>query len=241
MINLGKLQPDLAPFFPYSIDYNAHLFPDVQGRLALDVLLLALFAIPHSIFARNFVKHYVWHVIPPSYYRTFYVFKSSACLHLLLKFWQPLDDTPLWDMSSNPNVMLTLYGFGWIWLVTSTFALDHFELFGLKDGLGVDLMSALGFGHPTNELIERAHYKLCRHPIMLGFFVMFFAVPVMTATHLAFSAACSIYILLAVQFLEEPDLVSAFGDTYTDYQRRVPMYCPFTGGSSSPKPPSKSD
>ena len=135
-------------------------------------------------------------------------------------------ETKLWDASNAPGIILIVYGLGWFWLVTSTFALDHFELFGLKDGLGVDLMSYLGFASSTDSLIERAHYTTCRHPIMLGFFVMFFAVPVMTLNHLFFSICCTTYILLAVKFLEEPDLQVMFGGKYDNYKQRVPMYCP---------------
>lgn len=226
MINLPQLMPSLTPLFPYSIDFNPHLFPDQMTRLLVNIGLLGLFAIPHSIFARQYVKN-IFPFLNKSYYRSFYVFKSSACLHLILKYWQPLDiETKLWDTSNAPGIMLMVYGLGWFWLVTSTFALDHFELFGLKDGLGIDVMSSLGFASSTDALIERAHYTACRHPIMLGFFTMFFAVPVMTINHLFFSVCCTTYILLAVKFLEEPDLQTMFGGKYDNYKQRVPMYCP---------------
>jgi len=89
-------------------------------------------------------------------------------------------------------------------------------------------MSSLGFGVQENKLTQRAHYSLCRHPIMLGFFVMFFAVPTMTVTHLVFSVACTVYILVAVSLLEEPDLEEELGREYADYKARVPnMYCHF--------------
>jgi protein-S-isoprenylcysteine O-methyltransferase Ste14 len=235
MVNLPQILPWVSDtWFPYSMDHNAALFGDLQTRVLVNVALLGLFAIPHSIFARPSVKRSM--PIAPQVYRSFYVFKSSACLHLLLKFWQPLDSQALWDFSEDPRIPLVLYSAGWLWLVTSTFALDHFELFGLKDGLGVDFMNKLGFGSDADtKLTERLHYKLCRHPIMLGFFVMFFAVPTMTITHLVFSSACTAYILLAVKFLEEPDLQAEIGDAYSDYKERVPMYCPFMGGSGPAK------
>jgi len=238
MINfdIGSLAPGLSPYFPfYSIDANPPIagWEDQQSRLLVNVALLGLFAIPHSIFARSAVKDTF--AVLGSMYRPFYTFKSAACLHLLIKFWQPVDDTVLWDFSAGPchDALLAGYVLGWVWLVTTTFSLDHFELFGLKDGLGIDFMGKLGYGNADGKLVERAHYTLCRHPIMLGFFIMFFVVPTMTVTHMFFSVACTAYIHLAVTFLEEPDLEKALGGQYRDYQQRVPMYCPFFSKSGS--------
>jgi len=244
MINLSSLMPAVAPYFPYSIDNNPVIFQEFSYRLALNAGLLSLFAVPHSFFARPAVKN----ALPMGkLYRSLYVAKSAACLHLLIKFWQPLDARTLWDFKqtgssggsigvcSLHSASLAVYAFGWVWLVTSTFALDHLELFGLKDGFGVDIMRYLGVGLEDGKLVERAHYRLCRHPIVTGFFVMFFSVPTMTLTHLFFSGACTAYILLAVSLLEEPDLVASFGDEYRDYRHRVPMYCPFTGRGGSMK------
>lgn len=239
MINLRDLVPAVKPFFLFSIDSNPYFAVDGSlNKFLLDVVLAGLFAIPHSIFARPAVKKLF---NAGNAYRPFYVFKSALCLHILMYFWQPISDKVLWN--APPKVALGIYFLGWFWLVTSTFAIDHFELFGLKQGLGVDIYGKLGFG-VGDGLVERLHYKLVRHPIMLGFFVMFFVVPTMTATHLFFSTACTAYILLAVAFLEEPDLVSALGNSYKDYQKRVPMYCPFTGGktaSAKKQEPPKSD
>ena len=162
MVNLSHSYPELAAFFPYNIDYNSSLHEDFNMRLALNAALLAVFAVPHSIFARQAVKARIG---IPSVYRSLYVFKSAASLHLLLKFWQPLDETKLWEMS-DPRFALAGYSIGWLWLVTSTFALDHTELFGLKDAFGVDFMGIVGLGLEDGRLAERAHYSLCRHPIM---------------------------------------------------------------------------
>jgi F0F1-type ATP synthase membrane subunit c/vacuolar-type H+-ATPase subunit K len=239
MINLRHLAPSVANAFPYAIDYNTAAFASVGGRVVVDFALLALFAVPHSAFACDRVKREMQrHYIRPAYYRAFYVFKSSACLHLLLKYWQPIDDAALWgDAGAVAGagvaraaviVPLAVYAAGWLWLVTATFALDHFELFGLKDGLGVDFMANIGYGVADGTLVERGHYALCRHPIMSGLFAMLFAVPVMTVTHAVFSFGCATYILLAVQLLEEPRLRASFGTEYASYSERVPAYCPFT-------------
>ena len=119
----------------------------------------------------------------------------------------------VWDLPVK--YMLPVYGSGFLWLLTSTFALDHFDLFGIKQGTGVDIMKKLGLG--LNGYCNRAHYKLCRHPIMLGFFIMFLGVPKMTYNHMFFSASCIAYILLAVYCFEEPDLCKEFGDDYLEY------------------------
>jgi protein-S-isoprenylcysteine O-methyltransferase Ste14 len=237
MINLGQLIPDLAGFFPYSIDSNTWLFPEQSMRIAVNVALLAVWAVPHSVLARQVVKSVLAPFIGEAYYRSFYVFQSSALLHLIIKYWQPMDGATVWDFSDDPRIPLAVYAFGWLWLVTATFALDHFDLFGLTSGFGIDFMARLGHSIPKNKMTERAHYTLCRHPIMFGFFVMFFGVPVMTFNHLVFSGACSVYILLAIKLFEEPDLVAEFGEDYRNYQQRVPMYCPFLGhgGASDAK------
>ena len=119
---------------------------------------------------------------------------------------------------------MPLYGFGFLWTLTATLAIDHFELFGIKDSTGVDIMAKIGLG--VDGFVSRAHYSLCRHPIMLGFFMMFTFIPKMTYNHLFFSISCIIYILIAVHFLEEPDYKKMFPRNYPHYSESVPAYCP---------------
>ena len=202
MINLGHSFPGLldsmlgagttAFLFPYNIDHNPRS-DDFNTRLPIDIALLGLFAIPHSVFARPAIKELIG---MESFYRSLYVFKSATCLHLLMKFWQPLDDTFVWSTESvyvlvgygasltsdrvtlAVTLLLALLGIGWLWLATSTFALDHPALFGLKAGMGIDIMGALGFASADNGLVERAHYTLVRHPIMVRSQCVFY-LPVM--------------------------------------------------------------
>jgi len=123
--------------------------------------------------------------------------------------------------------MLPCYAVGFLWLLSSTFALDHFSLFGITQGTGFNMMEKLGCGLKEKELCIRLHYKIVRHPIMTGFFTMFFAVPHMTLNHLFFSVSCSVYILLAVKLFEEPDLKKVHEQEYEDYCKKIPAYVPF--------------
>lgn len=228
MINLCSSFPALQIYFPYSIDANLqHTVEGYWSKVLVDVALLGLFAIPHSILPRPAVKAKLG---LGAWERPFYVFQSSLALHVLMVFWQPFDDTTVYAFG---KLAFYVYFAGWAWLVSSTFAIDHFELFGLKQGLGIDVYKMVGIDAGDDGVVERFHYKLVRHPIMLGFFIMFLVVPKMTVTHLFFSIGCIAYILLAVSFLEEPDLVNTLGDSYKGYQDRVPMYCPFKCGKTA--------
>lgn len=231
MINLPSMFPTLQPYFLYSIDRNDQFA--VEGywhKVLINVGLLGLFAIPHSILARQPVKD---KLALGDWYRSLYVFQAALFLHVLMHFWQPFDGTSLYPFGgAAATLVLCVYFAAWLWLVSSTFAIDHFELTGLKQGLGIDVYTMIGI-NADEALVERFHYKIVRHPIMLGFFVMFFVVPTMTVTHLFFSLACTTYILLAVSLFEEPDLVRSLGDGYKDYQNRVPMFCPFKCGKAS--------
>lgn len=228
MINGAKLFPELAAMFncPYNIDH-AHapspLGTDLAARVLTNVALLGAFAIPHSVLARGHVKDAMG--LSDDFERTFYVFQSSALLHLLLHYWQPIAE-PVWTVAAGPlqSFLTYFFFFGWAWLVSATFSIDHFGLFGLRQSLGMGTFLQM---HEDGKFSTAYHHSIVRHPIMLGFFIMLFSIPAMTQGHLLFSAACSAYILLAVTFLEEPDLLATFGRDYANYQKTTPAYCPF--------------
>ena len=190
--------------------------------LIVDMLLLGIFALQHSIMARPFFKRWIARFIPESAERSTYVLMSSLALIALFVFWQPLGGD-VWDVQ-DPAARGVLYGcfaFGWLLVLVSTFLINHFDLFGLRQ-VWLQLLDrpyrALKFGTP-------GPYKLVRHPLYLGWLFAFWATPTMTGTHLLFAFMTTAYILVAIQ-LEERDLVDALGDDYVQYRRKVPMILP---------------
>jgi len=229
LINLKTLLPDVglvALLFPYTIDgENQVVVSSTLTAFLIDNAVLGLFAIPHSLFARPAVKKAIG---MPAVYRSVYNFWTAITLHVICAFWQTLNPTKVWDVK-GPVLYLT-YAFGTVFMLTSTFAIDHFHLFGLTQSIGIDfnayILKFLGVRVEDGKLTKFLHYKLVRHPIMTGFFIMFFFIPTMTVTHLFFSLGASAYILLAVFLLEEPDLIAELGDQYRDYKNDVPAFCP---------------
>jgi methanethiol S-methyltransferase len=193
--------------------------------LAVDLGLLGLFAVQHSLMARPFFKRRLTRCIPESAERSTYVLCSSLTLIVTFLFWQPLGGmvwevrTPAWQA-----VFYTLFAFGWLLVVVSTFLINHFDLFGLRQ-VWLQLLDRpyrpLQFGTP-------GPYRLVRHPLYLGWLFAFWATPSMTGTHLLFAFVTTAYILVAIQF-EERDLVDALGDDYVQYCRKVPMIIPRLG------------
>jgi protein-S-isoprenylcysteine O-methyltransferase Ste14 len=192
--------------------------------LLIDVALLGIFALQHSLMARPFFKRWITRFIPESAERSTYVLLSSAALITLFVFWQPLGGIA-WHIE-DPTVRAVLYGlfgFGWLLVLVSTFLINHFDLFGLRQ---VWLQVA---GRPYTHLRfgTPGPYKLVRHPLYLGWLFAFWATPTMTGTHLLFAFMTTAYILVAIQ-LEERDLVDALGEDYRRYRERVPMIVPFS-------------
>ena len=191
--------------------------------LLVDVALLGLFAVQHSLMARPAFKRRWTRFVPPPIERSTYVLFSSLALAALFAWWRPLP-TPVWQVDAEPARLLLygLYALGWLIVLTGTFLINHFDLFGLRQ---VWLHAR---HQPCRDLpfVTRAYYRVVRHPLMLGFLIAFWATPDMSRGHLLFAAMTTGYILVAVKFLEERDLVAALGNDYRAYQRRVPMLLP---------------
>ena len=191
--------------------------------VAIDVLLLVLFAVQHSAMARSGFKRRWTQLVPPAVERSTYVLAATALMALLFWQWQPIPSV-LWrvDAPAGRALLGILYGAGWVLVIASTFLLGHAEFLGLRQVFDYARRrrSATG-GFRTPSL-----YKAVRHPLYLGFAVAFWATPVMTAGHAVFAIGSTAYILVGI-FFEERDLVTQFGTTYREYQRRVPMLIPF--------------
>lgn len=193
--------------------------------LAIDLALLGLFAVQHSGMARPAFKRWWTRIVPVPIERSTYVLVSSLALALLLWQWRPLS-WPIWDLE-NQIARAALYGLsalGWLLLLSSTFLINHFDLFGLRQ-VWFHARRRQAMDEP---FVTRAFYRIVRHPLMLGFLIAFWATPTMSLGHLLFALMTTAYIVVAVKFLEERDLVALYGDTYRDYQRRVPMLLPWT-------------
>jgi protein-S-isoprenylcysteine O-methyltransferase Ste14 len=205
---------------PKTVD-SAAVTPTFNAVL-IDVLLLGLFAVQHSAMARPGFKRWWTHFVPAPVERSTYVLLASLCLILLFWQWRPLTQA-VWDVQ-NPTGKLfleILFWLGWLVVLTATFMIDHFDLFGLRQVyfyVRSKEYEPIGFKSPML-------YKYCRHPIMLGFLIAFWAAPRMTFGHLLFAVATTAYILLAIQF-EEHDLIVAHGERYMQYRGRTSMLLP---------------
>jgi len=193
--------------------------------LAIDVALLTLFAVQHSVMARKWFKEWWTKVVPKPIERSTYVLFSSLALILLFALWRPLGGV-VWSVE-DPIGRLALRGlfvFGFALVLLSTFLINHFDLFGLRQVWRY----LLGQPYSTLNFATPWPYRLVRHPLYVGWLFAFWMTPLMTSAHLLFSIATTAYILLAIQF-EERDLVREHGEAYEDYRRQVPMLIPFTG------------
>jgi protein-S-isoprenylcysteine O-methyltransferase Ste14 len=207
-------------FVPKAMD-SGRSGPLVEA-LAIDAALLALFAIQHSVMARQWFKRAWTAIIPPAAERSTYVLFSSLALVVLFWQWRPIGGT-IWQVD-NPMgraVILSFYVLGYVIVLVATFLINHFDLFGLRQTwmrFRSRAYTSIGFQTP-------GFYKLVRHPLYVGWFFVFWSAPTMTATHLVFSVATTAYILIAIRF-EERDLVATLGDSYQRYREEVPMLIP---------------
>jgi protein-S-isoprenylcysteine O-methyltransferase Ste14 len=212
--------------FVGAVFVNKSIDSGVEGpfgrALLINVVLLGLFAIPHSIMARPGIKEWWARALPAPVERSTYVLSASLLLELLILQWRPMPGV-VWDIENAAGriVMHGLFWGGWLLVFLSTFMIDHFELFGLRQSylyLRGKEIEPTGFKTPSL-------YKYVRHPLNAGWLIAFWATPRMTVGHLVFALATTAYILIATRF-EERDLVSAFGAAYEDYQKRTPMLLP---------------
>ena len=196
--------------------------------LLVNLGLLGLFAVQHSVMARPAFKRVWTRIVPEPVERSTYVLASSLALILLFWQWRPLGGV-VWDIQNPAGraVMYAGFAFGWLLVLVTTFLLNHFELFGLRQ---VWLYLR---GRPYTPLPFKTPgpYRLVRHPLYVGWFFAFWSTPTMTATHLLFAVMTTAYILIAIR-LEEHDLVNALPE-YAEYRRRVPMLIPGTGGAAA--------
>ena len=197
--------------------------------LAVDVVLLGIFAVQHSVMARPAFKAWWTRMVPPAVERSTYVLFASLALVLLFWQWRPLTQ-PIWTVTdANPAAaLMAISALGWLTVLTSTFLINHFDLFGLRQVWAY----ASGRETPPADFKTPLFYRVVRHPIYLGFIIAFWATPKMTLGHLVFAGATTAYILIAIQ-LEEHDLVAAFGETYRNYQKRVSMIVPWVPSSKT--------
>lgn len=190
--------------------------------LLIDVGLLGLFAVQHSVMARPAFKRWWTQFVPEPVERSTYVLVSSLALVALFLFWQPIGGV-IWDAPAGVAraIVITIYLLGWALLLYSTFLIDHFDLFGLKQVW----RHLKGHAYEAPKFYTPGLYRIVRHPLYVGWLTIFWAAPTMTVAHLVFALATTAYILIAIQ-LEERDLVAAFGDRYVSYRRTTPMLVP---------------
>jgi protein-S-isoprenylcysteine O-methyltransferase Ste14 len=191
--------------------------------VVVDVALLALFAVQHSVMARAGFKRWWTRIVPPSAERSTYVHASNICLIALLVAWYPITDD-VWRVSAQPwRALLIAVGLaGWGIALLSTFLIDHFDLFGVRQVFA----RLRGERAPEHEFATPFLYRVVRHPLYLGFLLAFWATPRMTVGHLIFAMATTGYIVIAARYFEERDLIRVFGQQYRDYRGRVPMLIP---------------
>lgn len=212
--------------------------PTLSPLLAVlnNLLLITLFGVQHSIMARKWFKDFFSHYFPKPVERSTFVLASGLLLFNLVIQWQPLGGA-IWEISSSSPwyyVLYVLFFLGWAILFISSFLINHFDLFGLRQTF-LELQNK-----PYTELKFRitAFYKYVRHPLYFGMLLGMWATPTMSMTHLAFAVAISAYVIVGTYF-EERDLVRAFGKTYRNYQARIPMLLPIPKWRRTKKVPAR--
>ena len=210
---------------PKTIDSGA-VGPAMEAAI-VNLILMSLFAVQHSVMARRQFKEWWTQYVPKSVERSTYVLFSSLALALLLWQWRPIP-TVVWQID-DPRIAMAVTAIsllGFLIALTSTFLINHFELFGLHQVAN----NLTGRSMPTPRFRTPLYYKFVRHPLYLGFIIAFWAAPTMTIGHLLFAAVTTAYIFVGI-LLEERDLIDLFGDDYRRYRERVSMLVPWRKSS----------
>jgi protein-S-isoprenylcysteine O-methyltransferase Ste14 len=190
--------------------------------VAIDVALIALFGLQHSVMARQGFKRWWTRLVPWAVERSVYVLTASLALIILMSLWRPID-TIVWNVGDPlvSDLIWVVFWLGWGMVLLSTCLINHFELFGLQQAW----FHARGREASPPEFRQPLFYRWIRHPLYLGFFMAFWAAPEMTAGHLLLAGGMSVFMLIAIQY-EEKDLVALFGRDYEDYRQRAGMLLP---------------
>ena len=211
---------------PKSID-SGRTIP-LNEALLIDAALLTLFAVQHSVMARPWFKRIWTRMIPPPAERSTYVLLSSLALMLLFELWQPIGGV-VWNVEQSVlrTVLYGLFGMGFLLVLISTFLINHFDLFGLRQVY----LYLRGKDYTPVRFRTPSLYRHVRHPLYLGWLFAFWATPAMTIAHLVFAIATTAYIFMAIQ-LEEKDLIDTYGNEYKRYRESVPMIVPVRIGKN---------
>jgi protein-S-isoprenylcysteine O-methyltransferase Ste14 len=207
-------------FAKVTVDVGPQASP--AAAALVDVALIALFGLQHSVMARQGFKQSWTRIVPPQAERSVYVLAASIMLMILFLGWRPIDNI-IWNVTTPlfSDILWALFWIGWATVLISTFLINHFELFGLQQAW----LFVRGREAAAPRFYQPFFYKWVRHPLYLGFFLAFWATPQMTAGHLLLALGMSVYMLIAIRY-EEHDLVGLFGKDYEDYRQNVGMLTP---------------